>query len=109
MGDYMPSYNDPVAEYMIEHYPELYNNANNDIHNIGDIPKRTKHLSKLSCGHEPIEAMEIVCDLYYNKIIELYGEIKPYKNGEKLFYRLKEYYSARTQRLLHYNEWIFNT
>ena len=109
VADYMPTFVDEVVEYMIQNYPEIYYNAINDTNNIGEIPKHTKHFKKLSCGHEPQEAMELICNLFYNKITKIYGEIIPVINQEKTYYTLKEYYPPKTQRLLHYNEWITNS
>lgn len=108
-GDYMPTFDDAVTEYMKTKYGEIYSNCMYDKNSVGLITDHVKDFKKLECGHDPMEAMPVVADLYYNKILENYGEVKPYTTDEKMFYKLKEYYDERAQRLQHFNEWIMHT
>lgn len=112
VGDYMPSDSIPVHEYMKENFSEIYDEALLDKNNIGDINRFTKDIKKLKCAHEAAEAMPIICDAFYNKLTELYGEVVPITevDGEPIkFLNLKEFYSKRVQTLLHWHEWIKNT
>lgn len=108
-GDYMPTFDDNIVEYMEKNYNEIYSDCLNDKNSVGSVAKHTHHFKKLVCGHDPLEAMPVVAELFYNKIVENYGQIVPYNNDEKQYYTLKEFYPERTQRLMHFNEWIVNT
>lgn len=112
VGDYMPSCSIPVHEYMMEHYREIYGEALLNKNSIGDITKITKHFKKLECGHEPIDAMPLICDTFYNKLIEIYGQIVPVTevDGQPInFLNLKEFYSQSVQKLMPWNLWLQNS
>lgn len=102
-GDYLPTNHEDIEKYMIDYYPELYLNALEDKNCVGVIAEFTDHISKLSCGHETVEAMPVVCDLFYNKIKEVYGNIQPI---ESEFLNLKTFYRFESQKHLPYNHWL---
>jgi len=77
-GDYFPTVDEHVINYMNEKFPEFQSNALDDINYVGEITDYTDHVEKLACGHEPAEAMPIVADLFYNKLVENYDiEFEP--------------------------------
>lgn len=108
-ADYMPTFDENVEKYIIYNYKEIYFNCIEDENCIGHMPKHTDHLKKLSCGHEPLEAMPLISELLYNKITKLYGNIIPitHINDQPIkFLNLKEFYSKKTQELLAFNKWM---
>lgn len=111
-GDYMPSHSFPVHKYMMQNFVEMYEFVNKHQNNVGDITLKTKHIPKLDCGHERMEAMPIIADLFYNKLLKVFGEIKVIKEldgRECRFLKLKEFYNERARDLLKHNEWIAHT
>lgn len=105
-GDYLPTPDGDIENYMIEYYPELYLNALDDSNTVGNIPEKTTDIEKLPCGHESGQAMLIVCDLFYNKFMKVYKNVIPIKED---FLTLKTFYHRDSQKYFPYNEWLTNS
>lgn len=108
-ADYMPTTSTPVQEYMKQNYNEIFIDALEDKAYIGKLSEITKNIPKLPCNHEKKETMPIISQYFYDKILEVYGEIKPMHISEKYFLTLKEFYSKKQQQFMNYNTWIQNS
>lgn len=110
-GDYYPTSNEDIKNYMLEYYSELYLNALDDSNTVGNIPEKTTDIEKLPfeklpCGHESVQAMPIVCDLFYNKFMKVYKNVIPIKED---FLTLKTFYHFESQKHFPHNEWLTNS
>lgn len=108
-ADYMPTYDDDVESYMKKNYNEIYSECLQDKNYIGKLSELTRKFKKLDCGHDPIEAMPVVCNEIYNKIVENYGTVNRYQGHGQNFLRLKEFFSERSQILQNWNLWLQHT
>ena len=87
--DFLPSNDAQLDNYMREKFCELYDFALSDKAYAGKINELTDKIPKLPCLHDSLEAMPVIADHLYNKILSIYGSIKPIKNK---FLTLDEYY-----------------
>lgn len=108
-ADYMPTFDDNVIEYMEKNYSEIYYECLRDKNYAGRLCDVTKHFKKTSCGHDPLDAMPLVCDALFKKITEIYGKVNKFNSQDKMFLNLKEFYSERTRSVLAWNLWLQNS
>lgn len=88
-ADYIPTYDEQVLFVLQSRYNTLLD-VIYDKNYFGDFANLVKPLSKLSCGHDGLEAQSFLCDYIYDKLIEQYETITviPIKST----FTLKEFY-----------------
>lgn len=75
-ADFFPTEDETIVQYMKTYFDEMYTTALGDINYVGRIPNMTSHIEKLPCGHESIQSMPIISDVFYKKMREVYKDIK---------------------------------
>jgi hypothetical protein len=106
-ADFMPTKDDAVISYMENHYTEIYNTAIKDENYVGKLPELTKHLPKLPCQHETLEAMPILANAMYDKIMSVYKNISIVHSDD--YMRCKDFYNEQTRDLLSFNPWVLHS
>lgn len=88
-ADYIPTYNEEVEFIVKSRYKSLINLLYDENY-LGDFADLTRHLPKLPCQHDGLEAQQVVCDYIYDKLLKQYGDIVvcPIET----VYKLKQFY-----------------
>ena len=74
LSDYIPGHHDDLDKLKNDH-PAMFEYVMSDAYKLEDFNRLTMNLPRLPCGHDGLEAQEVLAEYCYNEIIKRYGDV----------------------------------
>lgn len=108
IGDYIPTYDEGVNYKIKADFTEIRNFIYNDPNFCGNFSELTNHLKPLPCGHDGLEAQQIIADHVYNHMIKNHTEITVVPIPK--LYTLRNYYiREKLVQVAQHSHWYKNS